>query len=264
MRQRPSLLVATLVVATVVIAACSNGPAKLSAREQTFANAFAKDLSAKDGFGVDAKGGKCIGDAIMRELGTAPFDKAKVTTKDIGGDKSPGELLGKGTVTNAQAEKISKAWQKCVDLPKLFASQGSDQYKLDAKGQTCFEGKLRKSTVLDQYLKVSFTSDKASDSQTVVQEIVKLVQACSTTGGQGGVLVDSIATSLSADGTLTTAQARCMAQKIVDDIGANRLLDATKGGNGLSGASPQVQAEFEGAIVKAAGGCNVSLSELNG
>jgi hypothetical protein len=263
MRTRPSPL-AVLLVAAVLVAGCSSGTAKLSTKEQAFADAFAKDLSDSAGFGVSAAGGKCIGEAIMRELGTAPFDKAKVTPADLGGDKSPGEQLGKGAVSAKQAKAISAAWRKCVDFPKEFARQASTSYNLDAKGTSCFEAKLRKSDVLDRYIQVSFTSNKVSDAQTVLQDVVKLVQGCSTKGGQGGVLVDSIATSLGSDGTLTPVQARCMAQKIVDDVGADRLLELTKGGGGLSAEPPAVQSEFEASIVKAAGACDVPLSKLNG
>lgn len=270
MRQPRTAVVAVLLIA-VVLAACSKDEGDglrtgrpLSASEQEFANAFGKDLADEDdGFGVDAAGGQCIGEAIMGIVGIKPFDAAKLEPKDLAGDETPGELLGARAVDQAKAEEIAKAWNGCVDMPKVFAERGSGQFKLDAAGQSCFEDELRSSKVLDDYIVVSFTKEDADASAGILQKILGLVQGCSSQSGQGGVLVDSIAASLGQTGKLDAVESRCMAQAVVDAMGADRLLEVTKIVSSVD-ADPAVKAEFEAALRQAATACGVPLSKLGG
>lgn len=265
---RPPALVrgVAIVLGALLLVACGGGgDAKLDAAEQRYADAFAKQLANKeDGFGVDAKGGACIGTAIMRELGTAPFTKAKVQPKDLTGGKSPGELLGKGTVTGAQAKVIAAKWQGCVDLPKAFATQASGGFGLTTKAETCFEGKLRKSDVLDRYVRVSFTSDDPDDAQPVLTDILALVKACQSSGDQATAIVQTITQTLTASGKVTAAQATCMAQKLVDAMGVDRLVEITGTAGSFAEASPELQKEFQDAIDAAGTACGVPASVING
>jgi hypothetical protein len=263
--------VVVVALLAVGVTACGKGGGdelragrKLSEPEQKFADAFAKDLADEDdGFGVDATSGQCIGEAIMGIVGIKPFDTAELEPKDLAGDETPGELLGAGAVSQAQATDIVTAWNGCVDLPKVFAEQASGEFKLDAAGQSCFEGELRKSKVLDRYVAVSFTKDDADASRDVLQDIVGLVQGCSAQGGEGGVLVDSIAASLGQSGLIDAVESRCMAQAVVDTMGADHLLEVTKSGS-FADAEPAVRAEFEAALRGAATTCDVPLSKLGG
>jgi hypothetical protein len=252
----------SLVVAAVVgLGACSDGG--LSDREQDFADAFAADLSDDDdGFGVDAEGGRCIGTAIMEELGEEPFDEAGVEPEDIAGDESPGELLGGGTVSDDQADVVVERWFDCVDLAATFADEASDEFSLDDEGVDCFEEALRDNGVLVRYLHVSFTSDSREEAQAVLGAIVGLVQGCTETDEGGGILVDSIAASLAADGRLDADQARCVAQEVVDLVGPERLIEIT--GGSFETAPVEVQNEFAAAIVQATGTCGIPPAQLGG
>jgi hypothetical protein len=265
MRTARALTVA--VVPLLLLAACGGGgdDRVLSGEEQRYADAFARDLSdADDGLAVDAKGGDCIGTAIMRELGLAPFREAEVTAADVGGDETPGQLLGKGTVSDDQAARIAAAWKRCVDLAKVFATQASDQFGLDEAGIACFESKLTKSKVLDRYLEVSFTSDDPADGRKVLNEIVGLVQDCTaTSSGEGGLVVDAIAASLAQSGTLDAVQARCLAQHVVDNLGADTFQGMGSGGS-FADAPPEVQQALAQGIVDASRACGIDPSTLGG
>ena len=242
MRKRPSLALLALVVvlATGLVAACSSGSSKLSSKEQQYADSFAKHLSDKtQSFGVTTAQGHCIGDAIMHVLGTKPFDKAKVTPDQVNGGKSPGELLGTGAVTQNQAAAIAKKWEGCVDLPKVLAAQLTPQFKLTDTSKACFQTALSKNGVSDRYLEVSFTGSGVKDSAGVLSEIFGLVQTCTADAShQGGYFVDSMSSSLGADGKLTPTQARCVAQHVVDAIGIAKLAEVSVGGLRLGDQAP--------------------------
>jgi hypothetical protein len=255
-------VVLAILVPTAAVAACGGDDDGLSAEAQRYADAFARDLAdGDDGLAVDDEEGQCVGDAIMRELGTGPFKEAKVEPGDLAGDESPGELLGKGAVSEDQAKLIAEEWNECVDLPDVFAHQASDQFSLDEDGVACFEDELRETSVLDEYLRVSFTSDDAADGRAVLNQIVGLVQQCSAQGGSGGVLVDAIAASLAEDGQLTSDEATCVAQHVVDEVGADKLV-GIGGGESLADAPEDVQKDFATAIVNAAASCNLDLSKI--
>lgn len=263
-------IVRALTVAAAVLpllAACGGDdePRRLSTEEQRYADAFARDLTdANDGLAVDAEGGACIGDAIVRELGLGPFREAKLAPADLAGDETPGELLGKGAVSDEQAADIAREWQRCVDLTNVFARQASDQFGLDEQGLACFEDQLDESGVLDDYLRVSFTSDDPDDGRAVLNEIVLLVQTCTAdASGEGGVVVDAIAASLTQSGTLDAAQARCVAQHVVDELGADTFQEMGSGGS-FSDASPEVQQALATGIVAASRACGIDPSSLGG
>jgi hypothetical protein len=237
----------------------------LSARERDYAEAFARDLADEDdGFGVDEEGGRCIAGAVMAELGSEPFEEAGVEPEDLAGDEAPGELLGEGAVTDEQADAVVAAWHRCVDLPARFAEQAGGEFGLDDPGVACFEDALRDDDVLDRYLRVSFTSERRGDAEAVLGDLVVLVQGCTAAaGGGGGILVDSIAASLAADGGLTAEQAGCVAQQVVDLVGAERLIEVT-GPGGFETAPADVQDELAQAIVDATAACGIPASQLGG
>jgi hypothetical protein len=261
----PRALAVALAVAllgALALAACGGDDDGLSTEAQRYADAFARDLAdGDDGLAVDDEGGQCVGEAIMRELGTGPFKEAKIEPADLAGDESPGELLGSGVVSDEQADAIAEAWNECVDLPEAFALQASDEFGLDDAGVTCFEDELRASDVLDEYLRVSFTSADAAEGRTVLNRIVGLVQQCSAQGGSGGVLVDSLAASFAEDGQLTPDEATCLAQHVVDEVGADELVGIGSGET-LADAPEALQQQFAAAIVKAAEQCDLDLTKL--
>jgi hypothetical protein len=248
-----------LVPLLLVTGACSGDDGSdLPADAQAYADAFAQDLADEDdGFGVSADQGDCIGEAIMGVLGVKVFEDAGVAPVDLGGSESPGQLLGEGTVTEAQAAEITDAWKDCVDLVHEFALRSGDQFDLDAGSLDCYEESLEESEILDEYLDVSFRAADTAAGDSVLRRIVGLVQECTVSeDGNGGVVVDSIAGLLTANGTVDLVKARCVAQAIVDDLGADRLLELTAGGDPTA-LSPELQAEYFGAVDAAARSCGV-------
>jgi hypothetical protein len=75
------------------------------------------------------------------------------------------------------------------------------------------------------------------------------------------VLVDSIAASLAQTQGLEGDQARCIAQHVVDVVGADQLVGIGKGGS-LAAAPKAVQEQFASAIIDAARACGVDLSKV--
>ena len=55
---------------------------------------------------------------------------------------------------------------------------------------------------------------------------------------------------------MTLVQARCVAQALVDDLGADRLLEVTGNGDPTS-VSPEMQEEYAAAVDAAASACGV-------
>jgi hypothetical protein len=109
---------------------------------------------------------------------------------------------------------------------------------------------------------VSFTSDSAEEAQAVLGAIVGLVQGCTAGEEGGGILVDSIAASLTEDGRLTPEQAQCVAQEVVDILGPERLIEVT--GGSFETAPAEVQNEFAAAILQAATTCGIPPAQLGG
>ena len=266
MLKRRSLALLALAVMLVmgVVAGCS-GSSKLSAKEQQYADGFAKHLSDKtQSFGVTLSQGHCIGDTIMHVLGTKPFDKAKVTPDQVSQGKSPGELLGAGTVTQKQAAAIAKKWEGCVDLPKMLANQLTPQFKLTTGTKACFQTGLGKNGIADRYLEVSFTGTGVKDSAGVLSDLFGLVQSCTIDSShQGGYFVDSMSASLAAGGKLTPVQARCVAQHVVDTIGIPKLAQVSVGGS-TGAVTKDLAAEFNKDVLAAGATCGVPANLLQG
>src|SRR5688500_18334551 len=115
--------------------------ADLTSEEQEFADAWSLTLQDEEnGFGVPAADADCMGTAIMAELGTEPFDDAGVTPADIDSDgedadNSPGEVLGDGVISDAQADAILDVWDDdCASLPELLAESARNEFELDDDG----------------------------------------------------------------------------------------------------------------------------------
>jgi hypothetical protein len=266
MRAPRALLAASLLVTTLLgaLAACGDdggGGRSLSTSEQTYADALAKDLqSSKDGgFAVSEDDADCMATAVLATIGAKPFTDAGVKPKDLAGDESPGELLGKGAISDAEARSIASAWGDCTDLATAFASAARDDFDLDDDGVTCFADGLRKSDTLDSFVVQSFTAAEDDPQGEVLAELVTLVNTCSAgEGGTGGLLVDSIAKSLEEGSGLTAEEATCVAQHAVDSVGPERLIELTAQGDGPE-AEQAAQDELAAAVVEAAKACHVPV-----
>jgi hypothetical protein len=265
MRKRPSPLAAVVIVAAVLVAGCGGGSSKLSPLAQKYADSFAKHLSDKtESFGATPTQATCMGEAIMRELGTKPFVTKKVTPADVDTGKSPGELLGAGVVTQKQAAAITKRWDGCVDLPKVLANQLTPQFTLSATSKACLEKALGKGDVATRYLEVSFTGSDVKASASVLSDMFGLVQTCTSDAShKGGYFVDTMSASLAEGGKLTAEQAECVAQHVVDAVGVPKLAQVSSAGSSGT-VSKALAAEFNKAVLEAGTTCGVPASLLQG
>jgi hypothetical protein len=266
MRAPRALLAVSLFLAVLVgsLAACGDdggGGSGLSTSEQTYADALAKDLqSSKDGgFAVSEGDAECMATAVLATIGAAPFEDAGVEPEDLAGDESPGELLGKGAISDEAAGSIASAWADCTDLATAFASAARDDFDLDDDGVTCFADGLRGTGTLDAFVVQSFTAADDDPQGEVLTKLVSLVNACSAgENGTGGLLVESIATSLEKGSGLSADEATCVAQHAVDSVGPERLIELTAEGDGPE-AEQAAQRELAAAVVEAAKACNVPV-----
>lgn len=239
-----------------------SGSAELTSAEQEFADAWSSTLQdAEDGFGVAEGDADCMGAAIMAELGTEPFEDAAVTVADIGADdtgaNSPGELLGAGVITDAQAGAILDAWDAdCTDLADMLSAAADSEFGTDEEGAACFAAGLREGDLARNLLLPAFTSDDDDPPEEVLGQMVALLESCGDE--DGGLLVDSIVSDLTADGDMTEGDARCIAQGLIDDVGIDRLSELTAGGS-FENADADARAEFTRALITAAGACDVPL-----
>lgn len=247
-------------------AACGgdDGGSALSDEEQTYADALATELTdATDGFGVTDDEAACMAESAMGVLGVKPFKDADVSPKDIEDSDSPGELLGEGTVSDKDASAIAEEWGDCADLPTAFAAAGADEFNLDADGVSCLEDGLRDNDILANVIAATFTSEGGEPDGETLRELVGLVSECSAgEGGEGGLLVESIADSLVEGAGLSQEDATCIGQYAVDTVGADRLVELTANGGDFETAPPEVQNELAAAIVAAATECNVPIDRL--
>ncbi len=248
------------------------GGGGLSAEEQEFADGWAATLSDDegddDGFSFPEDDAQCMGEAIMAEIGTEPFDEAGVEPGDLdkeGDDDSPGELLGAGAITDEQADAILDAWDGCTDLNGAFIDVVAADSDLDDAARECLAEGLEEDDLVHAGFRASLTQDEADPPEEVIAAIVSLMSSCGGDGaGTGGPIVDSIAESLAADGRLTEEQSQCMAQEMVDAIGMDRMVELGLAGGEFEDADPEIQQEMAGAVLGAAEACDVPISTLGG
>jgi hypothetical protein len=258
-----AVVVAAVIALGVVLAVVRQSEDRgLTAEEQRYADAFARNLSdGDDALSFDAGAAQCVGEAILHELTARPFHEAKVTPADLGRGKLPGELLGEGRVTDAQAAAIAREWNRCIDLVDVFAQQTRQQFGLSERDVRCFEQELRDSKALDTYVRLMFTSGDPAGVQEVQRQIVVDAQTCASKSGDGGYIVDAVAALFTQDGKVDAETARCLGQHIVDAVGADQLVELSAGER-LADAPTAVQEAFAQAVVDAATACNVDVQSL--
>src|SRR3546814_18353551 len=79
---------------------------------------------------------------------------------------------------------------------------------IDDEAKACLAKGVNEEGLALEGLRPSFTSESSDPSTEVLTAITGLVQECAGSDG-GGPLVDSIAESLAADGSITEEQAQC-------------------------------------------------------
>jgi hypothetical protein len=261
MRRSSRLAIAFALVALVSTAACSSDDEGLSKEEQEYADVISADMRDDEaGMDVTQEEADCMGEAVMAELGTDPFEEKDLEPKDLEGDETPGQLLGEGAVSDDQAGTIADAWTDCSDLPKALTASLTDSMELDDEEAQCVEDGLGKGDIVTNYLKTFFTSEtEPTPSDPDFKALLDLVTDCTAEeDGSGGLVVDGIAQSLAASGAITEDQAQCMAQSIVDEIGADAILEAS------SDPSADLEAQMNQAVLTAAEGCGVSPEQMAG
>ena len=271
-RSRSLAFAVTLVVAA---AACGDdgddgdagGEVELTSEEHAYADAWASVLADdEEGFAVSADDAECMAAAMMAEIGTEPFQEADVAPEDIEATEendSPGEVLGAGVVSDAQADAILDRWAGCTDIAATLADAAVGEFDLDEQGRTCVADGLREDDLAREGLKPSFTSDNDEPPAEVLSALVELVDQCAGAEGQS-VVIDGIAESLMADGSLDEEQATCLAEAMVDSIGLDRLIELGAGGGELEAADPETQQEVTRAILDASEACDIPLGQLGG
>jgi hypothetical protein len=245
--------------------------ADLSSEEQAFADAWAATLSDsdEDGFTFDDDEAQCMGDAIMAEVGTGPFDEAELEPGDIDSegdeDDSPGEVLGAGVISDEQADAILATWEGCTDLNAAFVDLVAAEADIDDDARQCIIDGVEEDDLVGEGFKASLTTDDSEPPEEVITALVTLMSTCGgDESGQGGLIVDSIAESLAADGRLDAEQSQCVAQHMVDSIGLDRLIELGVGGGDFEEADADVQQEMASAVLSAAEACDVPISDLGG
>lgn len=260
--RRSSRAAAVLALAALVAtAACSDDDEGLSKEEQEYADVIAANMvDDEDALTVTDEEADCMAEAVMAELGVEPFEEADVEPDDLGGDETPGQLLGEGAVPDDQAATIADAWGECSDLPKALSASLVDSMELDADAAQCVEEGLGDGDVVSDYLQTFFTSEsEPTPSDPEFKALLDLVTGCTADeDGSGGLVVDGIAQSLAEAGTLTDEQAQCMAQAIVDEIGADVILEAS------TDPSPELETQMNQAVMTSAQACGVSPEQMAG
>lgn len=175
------LLIAFVCVTSLVACGGDDG---LSAEEQEFADAFADSLQDdENGLSASAEEAECMGEAIMAELGTDPFDEEKVSADDItraDDANSPGELLGEGVIGDDQANAIIDVWEEdCVDLDELLAASARNDLDLDDEGEACIADGLAEDALGKEALAASFTSGDDTPDEETLTALFELVESCS-------------------------------------------------------------------------------------
>lgn len=263
---RPQIRFIALATSIVLLLAACASKGGLSDEEQAFADAYARSLADdEDGFGVEQADAECMAEAMMAELGTEPFDDAEVTPEDVedaGEDNNPGSLLGEGVVSEGQAGAILDDWEGCVDLPAALAESAASDFDLSGDEVDCLADGFEEGDFIRSFLISSFTTDDDTPDDETIGELIELVDSC---GGDDGVspLVGEIAAGMMEDSNLTEEEATCLAQALLDDIGAGHLAELGASGD-FSGASNEDQQEIAEAIIAAAGACDVPISSFGG
>lgn len=264
-------LIAVAVCSGLAVAACGSdgGDEGLDDEEQAYADAWSETLADGDEEDIQLTDGEasCMGDAVMAELGVEPFEDAGVEVDEINedgdDDDSPGEVLGDGVVSDEQANAVLDVWEGCADLPDALAGTVAAQFDLDADARACVADGLEQQDLVRKGYVASFTTDEDTPPDDVIQALTDLVEGCGGSTATEAQLVESIASSLAADGTLDDDDATCIAEQLVDDVGADRLMELTGSGD-FEDAPPEVQAEIGTALSTAAGACDVPLAALGG
>jgi hypothetical protein len=268
---RSRLLIPLVLASVLVLGACGSdgGEEGLDEDEQAYADAWSATLADGDEDDIQLTDGEadCMGDAVMAELGVEPFEEAGVEADEINqdgdDDDSPGEVLGDGVVSEDQANAVLDVWEGCADLPDAFAGSVATEFDLDDEGRACVTEGLEEQDLVRKGFLTSFTTDDDTPSDDVVEALIDLVGECGGSTATDDQLVESIASSLSEDGSLDQDDATCIAEQVVDDIGADRLIELTGAGD-FADAPPEVQAEIGAALSTAAGACGVPLDALGG
>lgn len=258
--RRSSRAAVLLALAALVVAACSDDEG-LSKEEQEYADVISADMTNdEEGMDVTEEEADCMAEAVMGELGAEPFKENDVEPKDLEGDETPGQLLGEGVVSDDQATTIADAWGECSDLPKALSASLTESMELEDEAAQCVEEGLGDGDIVRDYLKAFFTNEsEPSPSDPGFAALLDLVTEC-TAGedGSGGLIVDGIAESLAASGAVSEEQAQCVAQSIVDEIGADVIMEAS------TDPTPELEAQMNQAVLTAAEGCGVTPEQLGG
>lgn len=266
MLRRLALTLLALAAPAALLVACGDDDdGGRSDAEQELVDAWVVNLTSSDEEGelaVSEDDAECMAAALVDGLGADVFDEHDVTADDIEEGTSPGELFGDDVVSERDARAVLDEWEDCTDLDRLLAESTGGSLGLDDDGVACMAEALDDEDLAVQVLLASFTSASGEPPQDVLSRFTVLADECSVGEDGGGALADSIAESLTEDGSVTEEQAQCLAQHVIDEIGRDRLVEQSLGSGDFEDASPEFQQEIVGAMLSGASECGVPISSF--
>jgi hypothetical protein len=276
---RKTAVIALVVPLSLLAAACGDSKGgDLTAEEQEFADSISVGLTRGEA-GIDAPADDvdCMAEAVVTEIGLEVFTDADLEPEDFETEASPGELLGEGTVSDEDAVSVIDEWQDCTDLPKALASSS---FTDDPDGAECFADALD-DELLDVVLVPAFTTeDGAPTDEDEQQEVIDLVTECAegpqTEGADDGatedegtddgeepadveaLLIESLSSGFATSGQVDEATAACLAEGLVEKIGADRLYAAIGPEIDFSQVPTELMEEITAALQAAGADCGVA------
>jgi hypothetical protein len=199
-----------------------------------------------------------------------------VAPADFESDSSPGELLGDGEVSDAEATAVIDAWHDCTDLAEALAASIAAGEDIDDEGLACIAEALDDDTI-DLILIPAFTTESGEpEDEDAAGELVSAVEACASGSDEGGddggddgttdfggdpeaALIEGLSRAMSADGTFTEEEAQCVAEGIVSEVGVDEMLEMGFDPTNPDAVSPELQEALGAALLAAAEDCGAEL-----
>ena len=227
-----------------------------------YAAAFAAAARDDESFGATEAESECLGDAVVDVVGVDELEKV-TTPAEIRKDPEA-ELDDLGIdLDGDQADELADKTLDCVDgkelIERIFTADSDT--KVDDEARECIDDAYDEDTFHDLLAATFAEGDEAGEDARFAKFFTSLTSCVSDESGSGGVFVDAIATELQQGSDLTKTEATCIAQEVVNTLGAEKLVDLGLAGD-FEDAPAAAQQEVTSAIINALPPCNVAPSRL--